>query len=78
LVAALSRLRELQQPAGEGMLLHLGFYQGDKLRAQAERAYRNALRDGLLPHLAEIPTWQLPEAARSELAVHVRSAQDLR
>jgi type VI secretion system protein ImpL len=78
LVAALSRLRELQQPTGEGMLLHLGFYQGDKLRAQAERAYRNALRDGLLPHLAEIPTWQLPEAARSELAVHVRSAQDLR
>jgi type VI secretion system protein ImpL len=78
LVAALSRLRELQKPAGDGALARLGFYQGDKLRAQAERAYRNALRDALLPQLAAIPTWKLPEPARSELAVHVRSAQDLR
>jgi type VI secretion system protein ImpL len=78
LVAALSRLRELQKSGGDGAIARLGFYQGDKLRAQAERAYRNALRDALLPRLAEIPTWQLPEPARSELAVHVRSAQDLR
>jgi type VI protein secretion system component VasK len=30
----------------------VGLYQGDKLAAQAERAYRNALRDSLLAHLS--------------------------
>ena len=33
-------------------MLRAGFYQGDKLGAQAARAYRNALRDGLLAHVA--------------------------
>jgi type VI protein secretion system component VasK len=34
------------------VLLRVGLYQGDKLAAQAERAYRNALRDSLLAHLS--------------------------
>jgi type VI secretion system protein ImpL len=54
LIAMLNRLRELRDAARgrESGLLRAGFYQGDKLGAQAERAYRNALRDGLLPHVA--------------------------
>jgi type VI protein secretion system component VasK len=32
--------------------VRLGLYQGAKLRAQAERAYRNTLRESLLAHLA--------------------------
>ena len=51
LLAALSRLRDLRQPAAD-WTLRFGLYQGDKLSAQAERAYRAALRDTLLPHLA--------------------------
>jgi len=51
LVAALNRLRDLR-PA-EGSWIHrFGLYQGEKLQAQAERAYRNALRESLLAHLA--------------------------
>ena len=54
LIAVLNKLRELRGAArgGDSGLLHAGFYQGDKLGAQAARAYRNALRDGLLAHLA--------------------------
>jgi type VI secretion system protein ImpL len=54
LIAVLNRLRELRDSArgGDSGLLRAGFYQGDKLGAQAARAYRNALRDGLLAHLA--------------------------
>ena len=54
LIAMLNRLRELRDTArgGDSGLLHAGFYQGDKLGAQAGRAYRNALREGLLAHLA--------------------------
>jgi type VI secretion system protein ImpL len=54
LIAVLNRLRELRDSArgGESGILRVGFYQGNKLGAQAERAYRNALRDSLLAHLA--------------------------
>jgi type VI secretion system protein ImpL len=54
LIAMLNRLRELRDSArgGDSGLLRAGFYQGDKLGAQATRAYRNALRDGLIAHLA--------------------------
>lgn len=54
LIALLDRLRTLRETArgGDYGVLHAGFYQGDKLGAQATRAYRNALRDGLLPDLA--------------------------
>jgi len=51
LVAALNALRAVR--VGQGSpLMHAGLYQGDKLDAQAERAYRNALREWLLGHLA--------------------------
>lgn len=51
LVAALNTLRglQLERPSP---LLRMGLYQGHKLDAQAERAYRNALRESLLGHLA--------------------------
>ena len=53
LLALLGRLRELPPARGEdSWLLHLGLFQGEKLGAQAERAYRNALRETLVPHLA--------------------------
>ena len=54
LIATLNRLRELRAATqgGDSRLLHAGFYQGDKLGAQAARAYRNALRDGLIADLA--------------------------
>jgi type VI secretion system protein ImpL len=54
LIAVLTRLRELRDVArgGDSGVLRVGFYQGDKLGAQAQRAYRNALRDGLLADLA--------------------------
>ncbi len=51
LLAMLDRLHDLRsQVAPEGTLLHVGLGQSDKLGAQAERAYRNALRESLLPH----------------------------
>ena len=53
LLALLETLRDL--PSGRGTdswLLRLGLYQGEKLGAQAERAYRNTLRETLIPHLA--------------------------
>jgi len=54
LLALLGTLRNL--PPGRGTddswLLRLGLYQGEKLGAQAERAYRNMLRETLIPHLA--------------------------
>jgi type VI secretion system protein ImpL len=52
LIALLSRVRDLRgQVEVGGMLHHVGLGQGEKLGAQAERAYRNALRESLLPHL---------------------------
>jgi type VI secretion system protein ImpL len=51
LLAVLDRLRELRsEVAPGGTLVHVGLGQGDKLRAQAARAYRTALRESLLPH----------------------------
>ena len=92
LIAVLNKLRELRDTArgGDSGLLRAGFYQGDKLGAQADRAYRNALRDGLLAHLAlslddarrdpqaieqaALQVWPLPEAAKRDLGVHLREA----
>ena len=51
LLSALGRLRELARPADD-WTRHFGLYQGDKIAAQAERAYRGLLRESLLPHLA--------------------------
>jgi type VI secretion system protein ImpL len=54
LIALLDQLRALRLAArgGDSGLLRIGFYQGDKLGAQAERAYRNALREVFVAHLA--------------------------
>jgi type VI secretion system protein ImpL len=51
LVSVLNRLREVAPPA-QGWLGRLGLGQRDKLAAQAERVYRNTLRDALLAPLA--------------------------
>ena len=62
LLRILTRLRELRaavEPAG--MLAKVGFSQREKLGAQADRAYRNALRESLLPHV----TSSLEEALRT-------------
>ncbi len=63
LIALLNKLRDLRDTArGEdSRTLHAGFYQGNKLGTQATRAYRNALRDGLLADL----TVSLENALRS-------------
>jgi type VI secretion system protein ImpL len=61
LLAALNALRGLQIPPRQGLILRAGLYQGDKLAAQAERAYHNALRDALLVHL----TLSLEDALRA-------------
>jgi type VI secretion system protein ImpL len=53
LLALLTDLRALRDAVeSDSPLLHAGFYQGEKLGAQASRAYRNALREGLLARLA--------------------------
>jgi type VI secretion system protein ImpL len=52
LVAVLSTLRNLQGERDTPLMLRLGLHQGEKLDAQAERAYRNALRESLVAHLA--------------------------
>ena len=53
LLAVLGRLRDLPpRRSDDSWLQHFGLYQGDKLGALAERAYRNALRETLVPHLA--------------------------
>ena len=53
LIAILNKLRDLRDASrgGDSGVLRAGFYQGNKLGAQATRAYRNALRDGLLADL---------------------------
>jgi type VI secretion system protein ImpL len=107
LVALLNTLRELP-PAESGGFTRLGLYQGEKIRAQAERAYRNTLRESLLGQLslslesalraspsqealeayidlhgvpdasrleqAALRVWRLPDAARADLATHLRAA----
>ncbi|HEX7055276.1 MAG TPA: type VI secretion system membrane subunit TssM [Burkholderiales bacterium] len=51
LLALLERVAGLAESIGaQGRLLDVGFGQRDKLAAQATRAYRNALRESLLPH----------------------------
>ena len=52
LVAALNALRAVRTRPSSSPLLHAGLYQGEKLDAQADRAYRSALRESLLGHLA--------------------------
>lgn len=76
LVAILNRLRDLRQ-AEASWTLRFGLYQGAKLDAQAERAYRNMLSETLLPHLARsgITPGMLPENLRKDLSEHIRAAQ---
>jgi type VI secretion system protein ImpL len=51
LIALLDRLDALRvSVAPDASFFRVGFGQGEKLSAQATRAYRNALRDALLPH----------------------------
>jgi type VI secretion system protein ImpL len=53
LIALLNNLRRVRDElSSDSPLLRAGLYQGEKLGAQASRAYRNALRDGLLADLA--------------------------
>jgi type VI secretion system protein ImpL len=52
LLVVLNALRELQLQREVPLVQRIGLYQGAKLGAQAERAYRNALRESLVPHLA--------------------------
>jgi len=53
LLALLNDLRRARDEIqSDSPLLRAGFYQGEKLGAQASRAYRSALRDGLLADLA--------------------------
>jgi len=107
LIAALNALRSLRIESTPA-LARAGLYQGDKLDAQAERVYRNALRESLLGHLAvslegalraapsrdvldaylslydapdarnleqaTLRLWRLPDAARADLASHLRVA----
>jgi type VI secretion system protein ImpL len=71
LVAALTRLRELREASTAGSLFqHAGLYTGDKLGAQAGRAYRNALREGLMADLA----YSLENALRGRPDVAVLDA----
>jgi len=72
LIAVLNRLRELRDTArgGDSAVLRAAFYQGDKLGAQAARAYRKALREGLLADL----TISLENALRSGADGVVREA----
>lgn len=80
-VAALSGLRDLpagyaarSQPVAWSM--GLGLYQGDKLGDLALRAYRNALRDVLLPRVADrlearLEGARAPEEVRRSLASYL-------
>lgn len=76
LVLVLDHLRDLRaevDPAGP--LVHVALGQGEKLGAQATRVYRNALRDGLLPHVVESLETALrgrpsPEALEAYLSIY--------
>ena len=84
LLAVLGRLRDLQPRQGGGSwLLHAGLYQGDKLGAQAGRAYRNALRETLVPHLAlsledALRTGAQRETLEAYVALHDGAGTDSR
>ena len=77
LVAILNRLHDLRRREAS-WTLRFGLYQGDKLGAQAERAYRSMLTGTLLPHLARSgmsAARRLPEELQKDLAEHIRAAQ---
>lgn len=83
LVQALNALRDLpggfrDRERGASTGGGFGLSQHEKLGAQALRAYRNALRDALVPRLAgsrdDSSKWRLSEAERADLAGHVRAA----
>ncbi len=84
LVRALNALRDLpggyRERESGGSTQGFGLSQGEKLGAQALRAYRNALRDALVPRLAasrdDYSKWQLSAAERADLAGHVRAILD--
>ena len=85
LLRALNALRDLpggyrDRGSATAWMLGFGLYQGEKLGAQAMRAYRNALRDALAPRLAasqdDYSKWRLSEAERADLAGHVRAILD--
>jgi type VI secretion system protein ImpL len=84
LLAVLGRLRDLPPRQGGGSwLLHAGLYQGDKLGAQAGRAYRNALRETLVPHLAlsledALRTGAQRETLEAYVALHDGAGTDSR
>jgi type VI secretion system protein ImpL len=75
LVAVLGRLRDLRPEPGSAWLVRAGLGQDDKLAAQAERAYRNTLRETLVPHLAlsleeALRTAVRPEALEAYVALY--------
>jgi type VI secretion system protein ImpL len=83
-VRALNALRDLpggyrERQRGSGAP-GFGLSQVEKVGAQAMRAYRNALRDALVPRLAasqdDFSKWQLSETERADLAGHVRAIRD--
>jgi len=85
LVRALNALRDLpggyrDRQSGASVTLGFGLSQSEKVGAQAVRAYRNALRDALLPRLAaandNYSKWGLSDAERADLAGHVRAMRD--
>ena len=67
LVALLNTLRAVRGERPSSPMIHLGLYQGDKLDAQADRAYRNALRESLLGHLAVSMEGALRSGASREM-----------
>jgi type VI secretion system protein ImpL len=80
LLAALNTLRTLPPPR-ESALRHLGLYQGEKLAAQAERAYRNMVRETLLAHVAlslenALRSAPTREALEGYLALHETANPD--
>jgi len=66
LLDALNRLSDLR-PRDARWTLRFGLSQGDKLGAQAERAYRAMLRETLLPHLAATLEQRLRTAPSAEI-----------
>ncbi|HUN69221.1 MAG TPA: type VI secretion system membrane subunit TssM [Burkholderiales bacterium] len=85
LVRALNALRDLpggyrDRQRGVSVASGFGLSQSEKLGAQAVRAYRNALRDALLPRLAgardDSSKWALSDSERADLAGHVRAMRD--
>jgi type VI secretion system protein ImpL len=85
LLRALNALRDLpsgyrDRQGGASVTSGFGLSQGEKIGAQAVRAYRNALRDALLPRLAasqdDASKWELSEVERADLAGHVRAMRD--